>query len=140
MKNLILTALLFVATTFSAIAQDIPMNKFTVDGKTYKFNGKEPMTYTEKKGEWWLMGNFVGSNKEAVAIAVRTKGKMLPSGNYPTTPNVGKIPEGKVAYSISISTDNMSFGMLSYKQFTSTDNGTAVISNEDGIYSIGIGV
>jgi hypothetical protein len=135
LKKLIFTVALTALITFSAIGQELLTNQLTVDGKTYKLEGKDPMTYTEKKGEWWLMYTATNENKEGIAVAIRTKGKFLSSGNYPMTPNVGKIPEGKVSYSISISSGNTALGMLGYKQYTSTDKGTAVVSNENGIYS-----
>ncbi len=135
LKNLIITTVVLAATTFSAIAQEIPMNTLTVDGKNYKLQGEKPMTYTEKKGEWSLTSEFKGKNGEQCAMNIRTKGKFLPSGNYPMAPNLKTIPEGSVAYSITIAGDNMALGMLNYKQYTSTDKGTAVIKYEDEIYS-----
>ncbi len=135
MSNNLIYKAAFLATTLFGFAQNVPMNTLTVDGKNYNLQSEKPMTYTEKKGEWSLTSEFTGSNGEKGIMNIRTKGKFLPSGNYPMVNNTKSVAEGSVAYSISINTDNMAFGMLSYKQYTSTEKGTAVVKYEDGIYS-----
>jgi hypothetical protein len=113
------------------------INELVLDGKKFSFEKNEITLDKDKKKVWNLTG-ITKNGQETITFNIRTSENYLASGTYPLTQNGKKIPEGKVAFSITIMNTASSLGMLGMKIYASIEEGSATVVNENGKYSISL--